>query len=79
MRLSRLVTYSFDANVGPFDRVFRILSGLALAVFPWVGVLAMPGWLAIALTGFGVAWFLTGVVSRCGLYYLFGLSTRRSN
>lgn len=76
MKISRLVTYSFDPNVGPIDRVFRLISGLLLAALPWSGLVVMPGWLSIVLTVFGAAWFMTGAVSRCGMYYLLGLSTR---
>ena len=50
MQMSRLFTYSFDPNVGPYDRVFRIISGLALAIFPFVTSMAVPMWLAIVLT-----------------------------
>lgn len=78
MQLSQLVTYSFDPNVGPIDRVFRVLSGLLLAVLPWAGVVSLVTPLSIVLTVFGLAWLMTGVVSRCGMYYMLGLSTRKA-
>jgi len=74
MQLSKLVTYSFNPNVGTGDRIFRIFSGIAIAAVPWIFNL-QPQALSYGLTLFGLAWFMTGIVSRCGLYYLFGKST----
>lgn len=73
MNLKTFVTYSFDHNVGTFDRALRILSGLALAAIPLV--LTLPSWGTAALIIAGAAWMLTGVLSRCGMYYLMGYST----
>lgn len=73
MNVRELVTYSFTENVGRADRVFRVLSGLAVAVAGWL--LRVPLWASIAMTGAGLAWLLTGVVSRCGVYYLLGFTT----
>ncbi|WP_411891585.1 DUF2892 domain-containing protein [Yoonia sp. SDW83-1] len=78
MKISKLFTYSFDPNVGPIDRVFRIISGAALAVLPWIGVIAVPQVAAIVMTVFGTAWFMTGAVSRCGMYYMLGLSSKKA-
>ncbi len=78
MKISKLFTYSFDPNVGPIDRVFRIISGAALAVLPWIGVIAVPQVAAIVMTVFGIAWFTTGAVSRCGMYYMLGLSSKKA-
>ena len=73
MELKQLVTYSFDRNVGTVDRVFRVGSGAALA---GVGAFAhVPVGVAWALGVVGLVWALTGIVSRCGIYYLLGYST----
>ncbi|GGX71214.1 hypothetical protein GCM10007385_45270 [Tateyamaria omphalii] len=77
MQLSRLFTYSFNPNVGLYDRVFRIISGLALTLLPFVTSTAVPMWLATMMAIFGLAWLMTGAVSRCGMYYMLGLSTRK--
>lgn len=74
MQLSKLITYTFNPNVGTGDRIFRVISGIALAAAPWIFNL-QPQASAIGLTVFGFAWFMTGVLSRCGLYYLLGKST----
>ncbi|MEM8796143.1 MAG: DUF2892 domain-containing protein [Pseudomonadota bacterium] len=78
MKLSRLLTYTFDQNVGPMDRIFRIVSGVGLAALPWLGNVATPEWASIALTVSGLAWAGTGILSRCGMYYLFGFSTKKA-
>jgi hypothetical protein len=73
MNVKQLVTYSFSKNVGRWDRAFRITSGLALTIVGWT--VRPPMWIAVALTSFGVAWMLTGAVSRCALYCMLGYST----
>ena len=76
MKLSELLTYRFSPNVGAVDRVFRIVSGLALAAVPWLDVVVLPTWATAVVTGFGLNWLMTGVVSRCGIYYVLGHSSR---
>lgn len=76
MQMSRLLTYTFDKNVGSIDRVLRILSGLALVAAG--ALLGMPSPWNIVLMAAGGAWAFTGLVSRCSIYYLFGHSSRRS-
>ncbi|MDC0737480.1 DUF2892 domain-containing protein [Cognatishimia sp. SS12] len=57
----------FDINVGTVDRALRILIGALLIV----GALMGYGlWMWI-----GVVPLLTGLMRRCPLYSLFGLST----
>ena len=77
MSIGKLLTYTFASNVGSIDRIFRILSGVALAASPWT-LISVSQSAAIALTIAGLAWFMTGVVSRCGMYYMLGLSTKKS-
>ncbi len=77
MSIGKLLTYTFDSNVGPFDRIFRVLSGGIIAALPWTA-LSVSQPVAIAMTVAGLAWFMTGVVSRCGMYYMLGLSTKKS-
>jgi hypothetical protein len=86
MNIREFVTYSFSPNVGPTDRVLRMTSGAAIAT-AGAAALAAPWWgdapafasagLGAAALAFGAAWFYTGAVSRCGVYYLSGMSTLR--
>lgn len=73
MKLRKLATLTFEKNVGTTDRIFRLLSGAALAAAGFY--LALPTWAAIVATAFGVMWFATGVLSKCSIYYLLGHST----
>ena len=79
MNIKKLLTYSFDSNVGSWDRIFRIVTGTALAVAPWTSLLTTPGWASILISAGGLAWLITGLVSRCGMYYLLNYSTRRES
>ena len=76
MSFREFATYSFAPNVGRTDRIFRIVSGLLLAGVPWA-VHGLSIWLWVILTVAGLAWALTGAVSRCSIYYLLGFTTRR--
>lgn len=73
MNAKTLLTLSFDRNVGPRDRVFRLASGLAIAGAGWL--VHAPLGTAIGLSIAGAAWMATGVLSRCSIYYLLGYST----
>lgn len=55
-------------NVGGIDKILRLVAGAALI---GAGILTGMWWLAII----GGILFLTGVVGRCGLYYLLGINT----
>jgi hypothetical protein len=55
-------------NEGTVDRVLRIVLGLALIALVFVGPKTMWGWI-------GLLPLMTGIVGRCGLYYLLGFNT----
>ncbi|TAK28627.1 MAG: DUF2892 domain-containing protein [Myxococcaceae bacterium] len=72
MDIKKLVTLTFDKNVGTADRAFRLASGLALVGAAWW---LRPGAASWALGVLGLMWTATGVLSRCSIYYLLGYST----
>jgi hypothetical protein len=55
-------------NVGPVDRVLRVIVGLALLSLVFVGPRTAWGWI-------GVVPLFTALVSYCPLYSLIGLKT----
>lgn len=59
-------------NVGTTDRALRIFLGLALIAGFFLN--AQAGWRWLYLVG--IAIFVTGLVGRCPLYRLLGISTR---
>lgn len=73
MDAKKLLTLTFDKNVGTLDRILRLASGAALTGVGWYA--ALPLWAAIPMSLFGLMWFLTGVLSKCSIYYLLGYST----
>jgi Protein of unknown function (DUF2892). len=63
----------FETNVGPIDRVIRIVLGIGLAAVALAGVAApLPYvvWVVAALA------LVTGIVGFCPLYALFHISAR---
>jgi len=47
MKLSKLIKYKFDPNVGTADRIFRVVSGASLAALPWTSFfngIHLAGW-----------------------------------
>ncbi|MBN8611095.1 MAG: DUF2892 domain-containing protein [Deltaproteobacteria bacterium] len=73
MDVKKLVTLTFDENVGSLDRVHRWVVGAGVAGAGWY--FALPLWAAITLSVLGAMWFLTGVLSKCSIYYVLGYST----
>ncbi|MHB1605015.1 MAG: YgaP family membrane protein [Leptospirales bacterium] len=55
-------------NEGTADRVIRVVAGLALISLVFVGPKTQWGWIGIVL-------LVTGLVGRCGIYALLGIST----
>jgi hypothetical protein len=73
MNAKSLLTLSFDKNVGPRDRVFRLASGAATAGAGWLA--HAPLAVAVGLSVAGAVWMATGILSKCSIYYLLGYST----
>jgi hypothetical protein len=63
-----------DRNVGPEDRVVRVVVALGLCVLVYMGVLG--GQIATIIAGVVALYLLiTGLLGRCVLYKLVGLDT----
>lgn len=58
----------FPRNEHPVDRVIRVVLGIALLSLVWIGPQTPWGWV-------GLVPLATGLVGRCPLYRLFGIST----
>lgn len=58
----------FKTNVGGIDRTLRIVLGLVLIAFVFVGPQTPLGWI-------GVVPLLTGLMRTCPLYSLLGMNT----
>ena len=60
----------FKTNIGCFDRILRIVAGLVLIALVFVGPKTPWGWI-------GIVPLLTGLMSSCPIYSIFGISSRR--
>jgi hypothetical protein len=60
-------------NVGPEDRVVRIILGIGLAVLAYLGVL--PGVASIVMAVVGAYLILSGLFARCLFYKLADIDT----
>jgi amino acid transporter len=69
------------ANVGTWDRLIRIILGVALIVAPLINFMGMGSTSALAYTlmAIGVILVLTAAFSFCPLYRLLGLSTSHAS
>jgi hypothetical protein len=61
------------ANVGTIDRIFRLLAGVAVIAFGYMGGLASP-WNIVAI-GAGSVFVLTALIKFCPLYPILGINT----
>jgi hypothetical protein len=59
----------FKTNVGAMDRLLRIILGVGLLSLVFVGPQTPLGWI-------GLVPLLTGLMSTCPLYSVFGWSSR---
>jgi hypothetical protein len=59
-------------NVGPADRIVRVIVGISLIVFAVIGLIP-EGW-RVVVAAVGVVVAITGAVGFCTLYRLLGLS-----
>ena len=58
------------ANVGGIDKILRVVLGLAIIIVGWF---VFQSYWALA----GVVLLLTGLFSRCLLYSIFGINTKK--
>lgn len=62
-------------NEGTVDRILRIIVGIALIV---VGLWVVGSqWAIWTLTIIGILLLITGIIGWCGIYALFGISTKK--
>jgi DUF2892 family protein len=68
-------------NEGAWDRIIRIVAGIALGYAAWMtwpaSVMLRPGAVSIVFLVIGAAAFVTGVVGWCPAYALFEVSTKK--
>lgn len=62
-----------DKNVGPEDRVVRIVVGIGLAVIAYLGIL--PGVAAIVAAVIAAYLIISGLLARCLMYKLADIDT----
>ncbi|MCB9942290.1 MAG: DUF2892 domain-containing protein [Geminicoccaceae bacterium] len=62
------------ANVGPVDRMFRLIAGIILLLLPFIVDLG-GSWLGWAAPIVGIILMLTGFLRFCPAYTLLGIKT----
>jgi sulfite exporter TauE/SafE len=73
-RLAKKGGFAMTVNVGTFDRIARVVVGVALIAFA-LGYIA-PGTSWSWVGWIGVVPILTALLGTCPAYSLFGMSTR---
>lgn len=63
-------------NVGTWDRIIRVIAGAVLLVLLYLGILNIGTGLGIAAAIAAAVLIVTGTVSFCPAYSIFGLRTR---
>jgi hypothetical protein len=66
----------FRVNEANWDRILRVVAGIALLYFGLSGM--VTGALAIVMDVLGAIWLVTGVIGFCPTYALLGISTKKS-
>lgn len=64
----------FQVNEGRWDRIIRIVLGLAMLVLGWGGFVG--GTFGVILQWLGFVPLLTGLIGWCPLYSLFHIKTK---
>ncbi len=70
-------------NEGVWDRVIRILAGIALGYAAWMtwpgtaSLMSRPGAVSLVSLVIGAIAFVTGIVGWCPVYRLFDVSTKK--
>ncbi|MBN1649877.1 MAG: DUF2892 domain-containing protein [Bacteroidales bacterium] len=60
-------------NVGVFDKAFRIVAAIVIALLYYFGVIS--GTVGLVLIILAIVLLLTALLNFCGLYALFGCNT----
>ena len=66
-------------NMGPADRIIRVVIAIALGTLYYFKVGFMTGTIGLVLLIVAAVFLLTSSVSFCPLYSIFGLSTKKEN
>lgn len=65
-------------NVGSFDRILRIVIGLALIAYAFFGLGSPTSTIGLVAIAVGAILGVTGLVSWCPIYAALGLRTRKA-